>query len=236
MTEQTTQCLLNIAKRINFIRRQTAVRTLAIVDATTKLPSPVLQIILDHLSSSLYPPQLLKEISRGRGCNDQVENEVQTLLKAISTTWSVFSIGQDPRHLHAFIKGAEATVYQKGLFQVEIKLPVNYPQVPPQMRYLTPILHQDVNDTGSPNLEKVVGTWSNAYNVELLLSALQVQMSQAAVSVQKREHWEQRARKLTQSYALWPDVSQKLDKLGARHLGCYVPEYTLLPEEDTEGC
>mmetsp|Transcript_34350 Transcript_34350/g.83124 ORF Transcript_34350/g.83124 Transcript_34350/m.83124 type:complete len:241 (-) Transcript_34350:466-1188(-) len=224
-----------IAKNINRIRRLTAVRTLAVIDAATNLPSPVLQIILQHLSTSLYPPQLLKDVDpQGETESDidaQVVQEVRHLLQTNSSNWSVFSIGQNPRHLHAFIRGPESSVYEKGLFQMEIKIPKSYPATPPKLRYLTNILHEDVDNSGSPNLEKIVGTWSNAYSVSLVFTALQVQLSRSQSIVEKREHWQHRAREMTKLYALWPQDGQNFEKLDAVQLSCCLPEYRFLQKE-----
>lgn len=62
------------------------------------------------------------------------------------------------RHLRGTILGPEGTVYDGGVFEIDIQLPTAYPFEPPKMKFLTKIWHPNISSqTGAICL--VRGTW-----------------------------------------------------------------------------
>jgi len=53
------------------------------------------------------------------------------------------------RHLKGTIRGPEGTVYEGGVFEVDIVIPKNYPFEPPKMKFTTKVWH--------PNISSVTG-------------------------------------------------------------------------------
>ena len=51
----------------------------------------------------------------------------------------------DLRHLLGTVRGPEGTVYDGGVFEIEIHIPKQYPFEPPKMRYITKIWHPNVS-------------------------------------------------------------------------------------------
>ena len=49
------------------------------------------------------------------------------------------------RHLLGKIKGPEGTVYDGGVFEIDIVIPQPYPFEPPKMKFLTKIWHPNVS-------------------------------------------------------------------------------------------
>jgi ubiquitin-conjugating enzyme (huntingtin interacting protein 2) len=49
------------------------------------------------------------------------------------------------RHLLGTIKGPEGTVYDGGVFEIDIVIPASYPFQPPQMKFLTKIWHPNIS-------------------------------------------------------------------------------------------
>ncbi len=47
-------------------------------------------------------------------------------------------------HVGVILKGPKGTVYQGGVFKIEIKFPSNYPNQPPFVRLHTPIWHPNI--------------------------------------------------------------------------------------------
>mmetsp|Transcript_10248 Transcript_10248/g.18686 ORF Transcript_10248/g.18686 Transcript_10248/m.18686 type:complete len:213 (-) Transcript_10248:499-1137(-) len=200
------------AKRVNVIRKNVAGRALSMIEVTG-LPSPLLKEILAYIPLTFYPPQLSKEVSEKESTvSEATRNEVVDLLKGVSldsSCFSVYSVAKDLRHLHVFF------AFDKGLFQVEVWIPEEYPECCPQVRYLTPVSHEDVDTTGTPNLTKLMGPWCNGYNISLVLTALRAQLHHGK---------SKSASKLTQ-FALWPTSASKSETLSAEDRRYFVPVY-----------
>ncbi|KAA6400424.1 MAG: putative Ubiquitin-conjugating enzyme E2 [Streblomastix strix] len=57
----------------------------------------------------------------------------------------------NPKNIYeweAFIRGPEATPYQKGTFRALLSFPKEYPMSPPKMRFTTPLFHPNVFPDG----------------------------------------------------------------------------------------
>eukprot|EP00854_Cymbomonas_tetramitiformis_P022892 gene22892-27673_t len=51
-------------------------------------------------------------------------------------------------HLQAQIEGPEGTVYAKGIFKLDVRIPERYPFEPPKVRFLTPVYHPNIDSGG----------------------------------------------------------------------------------------
>jgi ubiquitin-conjugating enzyme (huntingtin interacting protein 2) len=51
----------------------------------------------------------------------------------------------DLRHLIGTLQGPEGTVYEGGVFEIDITIPVQYPFEPPKMRFVTKIWHPNIS-------------------------------------------------------------------------------------------
>ncbi len=73
------------------------------------------------------------------------------------------------RHWQAEIKGPENTEYSGGMYYLDITFPEEYPMVPPQVLFLTPILHPNIDRAGRINLDILRGKWSPALQMSYVL-------------------------------------------------------------------
>ena len=61
------------------------------------------------------------------------------------------------RHLKGTVKGPEGTVYDGGVFEIDIQLPQAYPFEPPKMKFITKIWHPNISSqTGAICLVRCV--------------------------------------------------------------------------------
>jgi ubiquitin-conjugating enzyme (huntingtin interacting protein 2) len=49
------------------------------------------------------------------------------------------------RHLKGTIQGPEGTVYEGGVFEIDIQVPKQYPFEPPKMKFLTKVWHPNIS-------------------------------------------------------------------------------------------
>ena len=52
------------------------------------------------------------------------------------------------QQLRAQIRGPEGSWYEEGTFELEVSVPDRYPFEPPQVRFVTPIFHPNIDDGG----------------------------------------------------------------------------------------
>ena len=73
------------------------------------------------------------------------ESRLADEFKKIEKELSFFApVGGDLRHYRGWIPGPPNSPYKNRFFQLEIRLPLDYPFEPPNVRFLTPIWHPNI--------------------------------------------------------------------------------------------
>ncbi|GFR68775.1 ubiquitin-conjugating enzyme E2 T [Elysia marginata] len=84
--------------------------------------------------------------------------------------------------LSAQILGQEETPFKGGVFQLEIQIPDRYPFDPPNVRFLTPIYHPNIDTNGRICLDTLKlppkGTWRPCLNISTVLMMIRVLMAE----------------------------------------------------------
>ncbi|XP_077758617.1 ubiquitin-conjugating enzyme E2 T isoform X2 [Canis aureus] len=77
---------------------------------------------------------------------------------------------------------AADTPYEKGVFKLEVTIPERYPFEPPQIRFLTPIYHPNIDSAGRICLDVLKlppkGAWRPSLNIATVLTSIQLLMSE----------------------------------------------------------
>jgi ubiquitin-conjugating enzyme E2 D/E len=76
-------------------------------------------------------------------------------------------------HWQASILGPAGSPYEGGKFFLYIVIPVSYPMFPPQVRFLTKILHPNVSRHGDVGIDIIQHNWSLALTISKLLLSVQ---------------------------------------------------------------
>ena len=88
------------------------------------------------------------------------------------TNFAYFPLNPERTHLKFVIPGRG--LYEKGLFQLDFKIPLKYPHEPPQVKFDTKIIHPNVDaKTGEINLIGLNEFWTPVMTIQNLLYNIQ---------------------------------------------------------------
>lgn len=119
--------------------------------------------------------------------------------------------------LRAQIVGGVDTPYENGVFTLEIKVPERYPFEPPKIRFLTPIYHPNIDNSGRICHDALKlppkGAWKPSLNISTVLTSIQLLMAEpnpddplmADISSEfkyNKQLFTEKARKWTQQHAV----------------------------------
>jgi ubiquitin-protein ligase len=98
----------------------------------------------------------------------RIEQELQTIAKLVqhSTILTIKTTVEAPDRLTLNLRGngvvkttaSHALPELQTEHAIELRLPLNFPQSPPDIRWLTPIWHPNISYSGFVNLADVSGT------------------------------------------------------------------------------
>lgn len=84
----------------------------------------------------------------------------------------------DLTHWKATLQGPEDTPYHGGVFEIDIKIPAEYPFTPPKMKFDTKIWHPNISSqTGCICLDVLGKEWSPALTIRTALISIQALLS-----------------------------------------------------------
>ncbi|KAH7434073.1 hypothetical protein KP509_07G099900 [Ceratopteris richardii] len=79
-------------------------------------------------------------------------------------------------HLQAQIHGPQETVYANGLFKLDIQIPDRYPFEPPNVKFITPVYHPNIDNGGRICLDILnlppKGSWRPSLNLSTVLASI----------------------------------------------------------------
>ena len=109
----------------------------------------------------------------------RLKQELKVLNEQPLPNIAIYSLFQnDTRYndkLKAQIIGSKESVYQNGVFDLEILIPDKYPLVAPIIRFLTPIYHPNIDNSGRICLDILTNAnkWKPSINLSVLLLSIQ---------------------------------------------------------------
>ena len=112
----------------------------------------------------------------------RLDKEIKKLTAEPLTNISISS-GQDDLvqdenkniKLKAQIIGTNGSLYENGIFDLEIVVPERYPFMPPSVHFLTPIYHPNIDKSGRICMDLLTNQteWTPKYNLAFILISIQ---------------------------------------------------------------
>lgn len=141
------------------------------------------------------------------------KKETQRLIAEPVTGISATPYQDNLRYFAVAIEGPADSPYERGVFQLELFLPADYPMAPPKVRFLTKIYHPNVDKLGRICLDILKDKWSPALQIRTVLLSIQALLSAPnpddpldnnVAEVWKNDEQEaiRRAKEFTESFAM----------------------------------
>ena len=143
----------------------------------------------------------------------RIVKETQRLIAEPVAGISATPYADNLRYFAVSVEGPSDSPYEKGVFQLELFLPSDYPMAPPKVRFLTKIYHPNVDKLGRICLDILKDKWSPALQIRTVLLSIQALLSapnpddpldNAVAEIWKSDEKEalRRAREFTESFAI----------------------------------
>uniref|UniRef100_A0A7R9ZN61 E2 ubiquitin-conjugating enzyme n=1 Tax=Craspedostauros australis TaxID=1486917 RepID=A0A7R9ZN61_9STRA len=107
----------------------------------------------------------------------RIVKETQRLIAEPVAGISATPYQDNLRYFAVAIEGPQDSPYEKGVFQLELFLPADYPMAPPKVRFLTKIYHPNVDKLGRICLDILKDKWSPALQIRTVLLSIQALLS-----------------------------------------------------------
>jgi ubiquitin-conjugating enzyme E2 D/E len=144
---------------------------------------------------------------------NRIQKELSLLMKDPPDNCSAGPVDDDIFHWEGTIMGPTETVYEGGVFNLDIQFPKNYPFKPPKVRFITKIYHPNINSGGFICLDIFKDNWSPALTISKVLLSICSLLTDpnpddplvvdiADEYVNDREKYNETARSWTQIYAV----------------------------------
>merc|ERR1719486_1206246 len=109
----------------------------------------------------------------GQSVNKRLQSELMSLMMSGEAGLSAFPDGDNIFQWTGTITGGAGTVYEGLTFKLSLKFPTSYPYEAPQVTFLTPCFHPNVDQYGNICLDILKEKWSAVYNVRTILLSIQ---------------------------------------------------------------
>lgn len=103
----------------------------------------------------------------------RLQKELGDLLMSDTDGISAYPENDDLFTWIGSVRGVDGTPYESLTFDVRIKFPDNYPYHPPEVTFLTPCFHPNVDKQGAVCLDVLQDKWSAVYSASSVLLSIQ---------------------------------------------------------------
>ncbi|MES1921956.1 Ubiquitin-conjugating enzyme E2 4, partial [Bonamia ostreae] len=152
----------------------------------------------------------------------RLRKELEKLEKDPPFTCSAGPIDEEKNFFkwRAIIMGPKATPYDGGIFELKLIFPHNYPFKPPSVRFVTPVFHCNIDQSGHICMDILNSKWSPILTVSSLLLSVCTLLTDpnpdnplgesSNLLVFNKSKYEETAKYWTRKYATMTNILNKL--------------------------
>jgi len=108
-----------------------------------------------------------------KGKTNRLFKEFKMLADDKTSNVSAILVNDNIYHWQATMIGPLDTVYEGGVFNLDIHIPEDYPHKPPKIQFITKVYHPNINSTGHICLDILKeSSWSAAQTIRTLLISI----------------------------------------------------------------
>ena len=104
----------------------------------------------------------------------RIHSELQKFAEKPPQGCRVEVVDDDPRHWTGSIEGPKGSLYEGGVFHLDIEIPETYPLKPPKMKFLTKIFHPNINDKGEISFRELCCSWTPVITIAKIMESMAV--------------------------------------------------------------
>lgn len=123
----------------------------------------------------------LSIMSESNRAHVRVAKELERLKHSPPMGIFMWPLDDNLESLEATIEGLKDSPYEGGEFRLSITIPPKYPNVPPTIKFKTPIYHPNIDSSGRICLDflkpQPQGKWTATVSLEMLLTQIQQLMA-----------------------------------------------------------
>jgi len=106
------------------------------------------------------------------GSIKRIWKEFRDLYDSPVDLWTPYVTADDCTLWKVIMKGPAGTPYENGLWVISYQFPKDYPFKPPQVRFMIPIYHCNINNDGRLCLDILKDNWSPALTAKAVFSSI----------------------------------------------------------------
>ena len=133
----------------------------------------------------------------------------------------IIPVGESLKYWRASITGPTDSPYEGGIFYLHIKMPSNYPSLPPKVYFVTRILHPNISRHGDIGVDTLAQNWSPSLVLPKLLISIQSLLTDPYTKIcmepevgrmydQNRKLFNLMARRCTRQFAMHDFITSRM--------------------------
>ena len=110
----------------------------------------------------------------------RIQNEtinIKNTFKEYADMFAIQMVDDNMYHWRVVLNGPPDSLYENFKFNLEIVLSQDYPTKAPNVKFVTPIQHLNVNATGDICLDILKDNWSSAQNIISIVKSISLLLS-----------------------------------------------------------
>jgi ubiquitin-protein ligase len=152
------QSILNIVKTTKIVEEIKTVQPTAVVTAPVWTPDDV--------------SKAEQTMTVASGPLKRIFKEYKELMNSPVLYWKPYVSAGDTFFWKVIMEGPPGTPYEKGRWMLTLKFPQDYPFKPPDVRFIIPIYHCNINNDGKLCLDILKDKWSPALSARIIFNSI----------------------------------------------------------------